>query len=238
MRSHAICTYQVLLKPAADSNTNELSCYVFLYSTVPSPTVTITLGPADNVTLHHGNSLTLSCRIQLDPAIDSPVLVVGALSGPGGATSDIVVVSTGIYQVSLAIASLQESPLDIYTCNSTVSSMPSLMFVTDSAEVSASIAISILSTVPGLVQNVEATSISSSTVKLSWEEPEMTGGRILLYYITVSNGTAIVESKNVTETNYTITDLGLFGYDNTLFIEVNHQCYLFVQRVLCHTWFQ
>lgn len=186
------------------------------YSTVPNPTVTVSLGPFENVTLHHGNTLTITCRIQLDLAIDSPVIVTGELSGPGGATSDIVTVSTGIYQTSLTIASLQESPMDIYTCNNTIISMPSLMFVTDSAEVSASIAISILSTVPGPVQNIEATSNSSNAVSLSWEEPVMTGGRIVLYLITVSNGAAVVDRANVTERKYAITDLGLFRNKNTL----------------------
>ena len=71
--------------------------------------------------------------------------MIGELSGPGGSTNDLLMVSNGMYQISLTIASLQESQMDIYTCNSTVSPHSSLMFVTGSAEVSVSIATSILS---------------------------------------------------------------------------------------------
>ena len=80
--------------------------------------------PDANVTLRHGNSLTLTCTVQWDQAlVDSnvDVTVNGMLRGPRGNSNASTLVSDGVYQVVLEIASLYATSSDAYTCSATVS---------------------------------------------------------------------------------------------------------------------
>ena len=72
------------------------------------------------MTLRHGDSLNLTCTIQLGPAVDSDVVVTGELSGPGGTTRNPTMVSDKIYQMKLAIPSLNASSLETYNCTTVI----------------------------------------------------------------------------------------------------------------------
>ena len=88
--------------------------------------------PDASVTLHHGGSLTLTCTIQLDPAVvDSDVTVTGSLAGPGG-RSTTMVASAGEYRITLDIPSLQATSSGTYTCTATVMPGPGVIHVTGS----------------------------------------------------------------------------------------------------------
>ena len=87
--------------------------------------------PDASVTLRHGDPLTLTCTIQLDPdpAVDSDVVVTGNLQGQAGSNSAPVMTSAGEYKMTLNIASLQATFLDMYTCTSSVEPRPGVMYV-------------------------------------------------------------------------------------------------------------
>ena len=79
--------------------------------------------PDATVTLHPGDSLTLTCTIQPDSAVeDSDVVVTGDLGGPGGSSTNImpVIDSVGVYRITLDIPSLLATLSDTYICNATL----------------------------------------------------------------------------------------------------------------------
>ena len=82
--------------------------------------LTITRDPDANVTLSHGDPLNLTCIIQLDKTVDSNVMVTGELSGPGGIDKNVTKISERRYQIRLMMTSLNATPSDVYTCNTTV----------------------------------------------------------------------------------------------------------------------
>ena len=81
----------------------------------------MTRDPDIGVTLRHGDPLTLNCTIQLDRAVDGEVVVNGTLKGEKQTSSVLGEVSSGVYQITLAISSLSATPLDVYTCTATIS---------------------------------------------------------------------------------------------------------------------
>ena len=87
--------------------------------------------PEATVTLHNGDSLTLTCTIQLDPAVvDSDVIVTGNLGGPGGSSTAMPVMdSAGVYRIMLDIPSLLATLSDTYTCTATVMPAPAVVNV-------------------------------------------------------------------------------------------------------------
>ena len=102
--------------------------------------------PDANVTLHHGDNLTLTCTIQLDPAVvDSNVVVTGNLGGPGGNSTTImpVIDSTGVYRITLDIPSLLATLSDTYTCTATVMHGPGVVNVMSSSESHSSVDITV-----------------------------------------------------------------------------------------------
>ena len=97
-------------------------------STVPPPTLAISRDPDANVTLHHGDSLFLTCTVQIDPAVvDSDIAVTGSLGGPRG-NSTTMISSAGMYTIRLDIPSLQATSSDTYTCAATVEPGSSSMY--------------------------------------------------------------------------------------------------------------
>ena len=100
-----------------------MHCDDKLYSTVPIPLLTLDRDPDASVTLRHGDHLTLTCIIQLDPAVDTNVTVTGTLSGPGihDYRSTAQLVHSAVYQIRKTIASLTSAKSAVYTCNATVS---------------------------------------------------------------------------------------------------------------------
>ena len=106
--------------------------FVTHISIAPPPTLAMSRDPDAPVTLHNGDSLTLTCTIQLDPAVvDSDVVVTGNLGGPGG-RSTTMIASAGMYTIRLDIPSLQATSSDTYTCTVTVMPDSSSLYVNGS----------------------------------------------------------------------------------------------------------
>ena len=87
--------------------------------------------PGVSVILRHGDPLTLTCSIQLDPnpAVDSDVMLTGRLQGRAGGSSTIVTTSDGVYKIMLYIPSLRATPSDTYTCTATVKPGSGVMYI-------------------------------------------------------------------------------------------------------------
>ena len=90
-------------------------------STVPAPTLIMTRDPNASMALQHGDPLNLTCIIQLDPAVDSDVVVTGELRGSRGTTMTLAIVSNTTYQMILTISSLRATLSDVYTCAAIIS---------------------------------------------------------------------------------------------------------------------
>ena len=104
--------------------------FVTHISIVPPPT--LALSPDASVTLYHGDPLTVTCMIRLDPAVvDSAVLVTGQLGGPGG-NSTTMLASAGVYRLTLYIHSLRATSSGTYTCTVTVKPGSRSMYVNGS----------------------------------------------------------------------------------------------------------
>ena len=117
-----------------------------LYITiVPPPTLVMSRDPDATVTLHNGDPLTLTCAIQLDPAVvDSDVVVTGNLGGLGGRSTRMPVMdSAGVYRITLDIPSLWATLSDTYTCTATVMPAPGVENVLGSSESHSSLDITV-----------------------------------------------------------------------------------------------
>ena len=101
--------------------------------------------PGVSVILRHGDTLTLTCSIQLDPnpAVDSNVVVTGRLQGRAGGSSTIVTTSDGVYRNVLYIPSLRATFSDTYTCTVTVKPGSGVIYVQSSESHSDSLSISV-----------------------------------------------------------------------------------------------
>ena len=53
--------------------------------------------------------------------MDSDVIVMGELSGPGGTANSVVRVSARVYKIMLNVVSLQATISDAYKCSTTIS---------------------------------------------------------------------------------------------------------------------
>ena len=94
--------------------------YITHISIVPPPTLAVSRDPDATVTLYLGDPLTLTCTIQLDPAVvDSGVVVTGRLGGPGG-NSTTMIASAGVYRIILDVPTLQATSSVTYACTVTV----------------------------------------------------------------------------------------------------------------------
>ncbi len=102
-------------------------------SPVPAPGVAISRGPDSGTTLRHGDPLTFTCNITLDPAVDSEVAVTASWTGPGGPITAGVsdVTGSGPYQSTLTLSSLTTSNSGDYTCTASVGP-GDLMFINES----------------------------------------------------------------------------------------------------------
>ena len=89
---------------------------------VPPPTLAIVRVPDTDVTLRHGDALTLTCTIQFESDdVDSVVTVDGELSGPGLASVNTVTeLSPLMYELIGEVTDLQATATpDTYTCTVT-----------------------------------------------------------------------------------------------------------------------
>ncbi len=114
-------------------------------------------------TLYDGGSVTLTCTITLDPAVDSVVAVTVSWAGPdggmlsnGGRVTVSGVIGSGPYQSTLTLSFLVTSDTGGYTCTASVGpSTPQVVAsedVTDTHAITVGKEIGILCMV--LVENV------------------------------------------------------------------------------------
>ena len=110
--------------------------YTFSY-TVPKPTVSIT--PNHTGVLYAGTPLTLTCSIQLNPAVNTTVMVTRVWSGPGSqgvsnssrvTVSNLLKRSTVLYEITIEFIPLSTSDGGNYKCEATVTPDPQSQFVT------------------------------------------------------------------------------------------------------------
>ena len=111
-------------------------CSFFFFFAVPSPTVSIT--PNRTGILYAGTPLTLTCSIQLNPAVDTPVIVTRMWSGPGSqavSNSSLVTVSNLLegsailYKTTIQFVPLTTTDSGNYECEATVTPDPQSQFV-------------------------------------------------------------------------------------------------------------
>ena len=112
----------------------QVNTCVFL--TVPQPTIFIT--PNRTGVLYAGTPLTLTCSIQLNPAVDSTVMVVRVWRGPGSqvvsssshvTVSNLVERSDNLYKTTIQFSPLSTSDGGNYDCEATVTPDPQSQFI-------------------------------------------------------------------------------------------------------------
>ena len=104
---------------------------------VPPPTLAFVRVPDADVTLRHGDTLTLTCTIEFEPDdVDSVVTVDGELSGPGlSSVNSVTEVSPLMYELTGEVTGLQATTTpDTYTCTVTANPGSSEMNVIASAQ--------------------------------------------------------------------------------------------------------
>ena len=109
------------------------------FHTVPQPTVSIT--PNHTGVLHAGTPLTLTCSIQLNPAVDTTVMVTRMWRGPGSqvvsnsshvTVSNLVERFNQLYETAIEFAPLSISDSGDYECEAIAFPGSSLEFVANS----------------------------------------------------------------------------------------------------------
>ena len=106
------------------------------FFTVSQPTVSIT--PNRTGVLYAGTSLTLTCSIQLNPAVDTTVMVTRMWSGPGSqgvsnssrvTVSNLLKRSAFLYKTTIEFDPLSATDSGNYECEATVTPDPQSQFV-------------------------------------------------------------------------------------------------------------
>jgi hypothetical protein len=89
-----------------------------------------------------GSDVTLTCAVELSPAVDVPVTVNTVLTRPDGfmrtSTAQPVMGSTTSYAATFMISSFGRSDSGLYACGAVVS-LPSNAYISDSSTVSHSV---------------------------------------------------------------------------------------------------
>ena len=111
------------------------NCCVTLL-TVPQPTVNVT--PNRTGDLYAGTPLTLTCSIQLNPAVDTGVVVTRMWRGPGSlvvsntsrvTVSNLLNGSTFLYEMTIEFIPLSTTDSGNYDCEATVTPDPQSQFI-------------------------------------------------------------------------------------------------------------
>ena len=108
---------------------------VFSFTLVPPPTyVTVTNDPISTIKPFVSPNVTLSCTVELSPAVDVPVTVNTEWTGPHGFmtrnVAHLVMGKTTTYISALVISSFVRNPSGNYTCSAILSSTS--QFLSDS----------------------------------------------------------------------------------------------------------
>ena len=110
--------------------------FILPFFTVPQPTVSIT--PNHTGVLYAGTPLTLTCSIQLNPAVDTTVMVTRMWTGPGSqvvsnssrlTVSNILKRSTFLFETTIQFDPLTTTDSGNYECEATVTPDPQSQFV-------------------------------------------------------------------------------------------------------------
>ena len=105
---------------------------MFVVPAVSPPSVSVT----NSSGTYAGTNFNLTCTIQLNPAVDIPVVVNSTWRGPVGVPHVIASAPTGTgarYQTILMFRPLNTSDSGNYTCEATVSPSPESQFISGSA---------------------------------------------------------------------------------------------------------
>ena len=109
---------------------------LYFFITVPLPTISIT--PNRTGVLYAGTPLTLTCSIQLNPAVDTTVMVTRMWRGPASQVvsnsshvtmSNIFNRSTFLYETTIEFGPLNTTDSGDYECEATVAPEPLSQFV-------------------------------------------------------------------------------------------------------------
>ena len=103
---------------------------------VPAPTSVMLSSSIPNPIPPFGSDVTLTCAVELSPAVDVPVTVNTALTTPDGflrtSTAQPVMGSSTNYASEFTIRSFRRSDSGLYVCGATVSLTSSNDYVSDS----------------------------------------------------------------------------------------------------------
>ena len=109
---------------------------LYFFVTVPPPTISIT--PNRTGVLYAGTPLTLTCSIQLNPAVDTTVMVDRMWSGSGSqavsngshvTVSNLVERSAIFYETIIQFVPLSITNSGDYNCGATVTPDPQSQFI-------------------------------------------------------------------------------------------------------------
>ena len=110
---------------------------------VPPPTSVMLSSSIPNPIPPFGSSVTLTCAVELSPAVDVPVTVNTALTTPDGfmiaSTTQPVMGGITSYATTGMISSFRRSDSGIYSCSATVRLTYANVYISDSSAVSHSI---------------------------------------------------------------------------------------------------
>ena len=111
--------------------TSSLSC-----NAVPAPTSVMLSSSISNPIPPFGSNVTLTCAVELSPAVDVPVTVNTVLTTDEGftrtSTAQQVMGSSTNYASEFTISSFGRSDSGLYDCRATVS-LPSNAYISDSS---------------------------------------------------------------------------------------------------------
>jgi hypothetical protein len=110
--------------------------FLFCYA-VPAPTSVTLSSNIPNPIPPFGSDVTLTCAVELSPAVDVPVTVYTALTTNEGfmhaSTAQPVMGSITNYATTFMISSFGRSNSGLYACGATVSLTSSSAYVSDSS---------------------------------------------------------------------------------------------------------
>ena len=120
------------------SSISIITCFV-----VPAPIFVMVSSSIPNPIPPFGSDVTLTCAVELSPAVDIPVIVNTTLTNSAGfttpSTAQPVMGSTTNYATIFTISSFRRSNSGLYTCGAHLASLPTNAYIRDSSIVSHSV---------------------------------------------------------------------------------------------------
>ena len=104
---------------------------------VPAPSL-VTLSNISNPIRPIGSSITLTCTVELSPAVDVPLTVNAVWSGPYGVTilpNNTIMWNLTVYISTAMISSFGREQFGEYSCNTSISATSPKTFLLSSATV-------------------------------------------------------------------------------------------------------